>query len=395
MLDALPKGYSVLELIWDASAGQAMVADLNWVHPKKITFHESLTPRVLTEENPVAGEAMLPFKWIYHRYKARSGYDTRAGIMRVCAWMYLFKNYDVKDWVGFAEVFGKPLRLGKYDAGASKEDKEALSLAVRSLGADAAGIISKATEIEFVEAKLSGSLNIYQSLADFCDAQMSKAILGQTLTSDSGSKGSGSYALGSVHNEVRGDLTRADAKALSRTISQQLIAPVVGFNFGWDAPMPRYEQRWEEPEDLEAVGRVYQVAADLIDISQEHVSERFKIPLRKNTETPLLGRTPKPAGQEKTTMAKHILKQLIRTFTSEQQALEDLAADTVAAAADHLAGFEAKLLAAINSATSYEVAAERLLALYPELNMDAFADLIGQTLLNSELYGRSTLNHGA
>nr|WP_261949073.1 DUF935 domain-containing protein [Paenibacillus melissococcoides] len=31
-----------------------------------------------------------------HRYKARSGHPSRAGVLRVVAWMYLFKNYDSK-----------------------------------------------------------------------------------------------------------------------------------------------------------------------------------------------------------------------------------------------------------------------------------------------------------
>jgi len=40
--------------------------------------------------------------------------------------MYLFKNYAVKDRVAFAEVFGMPLRIGKYEPGATKADREAL-----------------------------------------------------------------------------------------------------------------------------------------------------------------------------------------------------------------------------------------------------------------------------
>ncbi len=64
----------------------------------------------------------------------------------------------MKDWVIFCEVYGMPLRLGKYDPGASKEDKEALAIAVQTLGTDAAGIISKATEIEFLTG-MSGSVS--------------------------------------------------------------------------------------------------------------------------------------------------------------------------------------------------------------------------------------------
>ena len=40
--------------------------------------------------------------------------------MCMCAFMYLFKNYVVKDWVGFAEVNGMPLRVGRFEPGATK-----------------------------------------------------------------------------------------------------------------------------------------------------------------------------------------------------------------------------------------------------------------------------------
>ena len=44
------------------------------------------------------------------------------------------------DWVSFAEVYGLPLRLGKYAPGASEADKVALMQALIQIGADAAGI---------------------------------------------------------------------------------------------------------------------------------------------------------------------------------------------------------------------------------------------------------------
>ena len=108
-------------------------------------------PLVITEDN-WQGVEPPPFKLIYHRAAARSGHDTRNGVLRVCAYMYLFKNYALKDWVAFNEIFGMPLRLGKYEPSATPADREALRQAITALGSDAAGIISKSTEIEFVEA---------------------------------------------------------------------------------------------------------------------------------------------------------------------------------------------------------------------------------------------------
>ena len=301
LLDAIGKGYSLCEILWDTAGGKALIGGLAWIHAKKAVFYERgaagmwaksiEAPRIVTEAEPFHGEVMPPFKLVYHRYKARSGYDTRAGILRVCAWMYLFKNYGIKDWVAFSEVFGMPLRLGKYDSGASREDKDALVAAIRSLGSDAAGIISKNTEIEFVETvKNSGTNNIYEALANFCDKQMSKAILGQTATTE-GTPGK----LGNedAQDKVRHDLIKADAESLGKTVRFQIIRPLVGYNFGWDKPLPWLNLLYEKPEDLKALIEVYKGASEIGQpISAEHVSERFKIPLPKKGETILQSKKP-------------------------------------------------------------------------------------------------------
>ena len=96
--------------------------------------------------------------------------------------------------------------------------------ALIQLGADAAGIIPEGASIEFVTTEKTSSTDLYERLARYCDEQISKAILGQTLTSDSGG---GSYAQSKTHNEVRHDLTVADCKALAATLRRDLIRPLV------------------------------------------------------------------------------------------------------------------------------------------------------------------------
>jgi len=293
LLDALGKGYSLSESLWEIDGSKAIITGLRWIHAKRAVFYERgaadpqaksfEAPKVTTAAEPFNGEEMPPFKLVYHRYKARSGYDTRAGVLRVCAWMYLFKNYSLKDWVAFAEVFGMPLRLGKYEPGAGREEKDALITAVRSLGSDAAGIISKNTEIEFVETmKNAGTNNLYETLANFCNKEMSKAILGQTATTE-GTPGK----LGNegAQDKVRSDLIKADAEALARTMRFQVLRPLAGYNFGWDKPLPWLKIQYVPPEDLNMLSEVYRNIWSMgQEISAEHVSERFKIPLPQKGE---------------------------------------------------------------------------------------------------------------
>ena len=163
-----------------------MVQDIKTRHQKRF-FWDTLDDsfKVRTKDAP-EGILLPANKFIVHKYKARSGHTSRAGILRVVAWMYLFKNYDLKDWASFAEIYGLPLRLGKYAPGASDSDKAALMRALIQIGSDAAGIIPDGTSIDFITTEKTSSSDLYERLARYCDEQISKAILGQTLTSDSG-----------------------------------------------------------------------------------------------------------------------------------------------------------------------------------------------------------------
>jgi len=296
LLDAIGQGFAACEIVWEIEAGRAVPARLVRIPPRRLTFVDSLVPRLLSgdDRKPLDIPA---FKVVYHRHQARSGHDARAGLLRVCAWMYLFKNYAVKDWAAFAEVFGMPLRLGRYEPGAGADDKEALSEAIKSLGADAAGIISKNTEIQFIESQKQGSADVYRGLTDFCNREMSKAVIGATLTAEVGEHGS--YAASKTHESVRLDLVRSDAWALSRTLRRQLLRPLVGFNFGWNTPVPWFRFFLEQPEDLKTLSEVYRNLAALGQpISAEHVSERFGVPLPRPGQTGLAGKPSRSAESQ-------------------------------------------------------------------------------------------------
>jgi len=397
LLDAISKGFALSEINWDVQGKQAVIKGLTWIHQKRALFYSDYAkglwekdfemPRIITEAEQIKGEEMPPFKLIYHRYKARSGYDTRAGILRTCAWMYLFKNYAIKDWVAFAEVFGMPLRLGKYDTGANKDDKDALVSAIRSLGSDAAGIISKSTEIEFIETvKSAAKDNIYNTLADFCNKEMSKAGLGQTATTEG--------TPGKLGNEkaqdlVRHDLIKADNESLATTYRGQLFRPLVGYNVGWDKPLPWFKFHFEAPEDLKMLSEVYKNLHGINQpISAEHVSERFKIPMPKKGET-ALEKSSGPFAMKRT-IAKTDSPPEAGNFTPEQEKIEGLIGESVDLAARAMSGLQEPVKALITEATSLEEIRDGLYSLYGAMDQKDLEELIARAMYVAELYGRST-----
>lgn len=332
LLQAIPYGYAACEILWRLDGARLAIQALEPVEPRRLTWLPRgglplpAVPRLVTDAEPIFGQELPPWKFVVHQYRARSGSPTRAGLLRTLCWLYLFKHYTYKDWVAFCEVYGMPLRLGKYQPGASQEDRDALLAAVRAIGHDAAGIISASTEIEFVNAAQRQGPDLYKELIELCNKEMALAVLGQTLTSEVGTVGS--LAAAKVHQEVRADLVRADAQALAATLTQQVIRPLIGFNLGWEVPTPRVVFQVEEPEDLEAQSKIL---VNLVEagfgptIPLQYANQKFGIPLPAEGE-PTLGDRPAASSAPRAALKTLPLAQPVTGQSSRLTSDDTLAA---------------------------------------------------------------------
>lgn len=391
LMDAVGKGYSIAEIDWEVAGGRVLPRSVEWVEAKRFRWDGGAV-RLLTDDSPTTGIPLPANKFIVHRHKARSGLPSRGGMLRVCAWLYLFKNYAVKDWVAFAEVFGMPLRLGKYDPGASKEDRDALEMAVRMLGSDAAGVIANTTDIAFITTDTKGAENVFGSLADWCDRGVSKVVLGQTLTTDT-TGGTGTYAAGSVHNEVRLDLRDADVSALEKVLVRDFVRPLVGFNLGWESRrLPRIEADTSEPADLEAKSRTYGNLVKLIGlpIGAAHCYEVFQIPAPQKGEA-LVGQVvgAPPAVPLRRGVPVGAKSLSVGGFTPDQQAIEGLADTSIADAAGAVGTLVDPLVAIVQEATDFDNMRDRILAAYVDLDPSALENLMARAMFMAELAGRA------
>ncbi|MEM7671404.1 MAG: DUF935 family protein, partial [Pseudomonadota bacterium] len=230
ILDAIGKGYSFTEIIWETSMGQWRPQRLEWRDPRWFRFDRAdlATPRMLDDNGQ---ELPLPaFKFIFAQMKAKSGLALRSGLARTATWNWMFKAYTERDWAIFTQTYGQPLRVGKWGPGASEADKDTLFRAVSEIAGDCAAIIPDSMMIDFIESKNVGaSTDHYERRADWLDKQTSKAVLGQTATTDAETGGLGS---GKEHREVQEDIETADACALSAIINRDLVRPFVDLEFG-------------------------------------------------------------------------------------------------------------------------------------------------------------------
>jgi phage gp29-like protein len=248
MMDAVLKGYKPIEMWWQLDQG-TLQPRFEPRPQRWLCLDEDRDCLHLRDGASPYGVPLQPYGWLLHMHRSRNGYLARAPLCRVLAWPYLFKHYAVRDLAEFLEIYGLPMRLGKYPAGATDDEKRKLLAAVVSIGHNAGGVIPQSMAIDFQNAA-QGNEAPFKTMWDGMDAVESKIILGQTLTSSEGK--SGSQALGNVHNEVRLDILKSDAKRVAATLTDQLIKPLVMFNIAAADPrrLPRFCLDVPEPEDL-------------------------------------------------------------------------------------------------------------------------------------------------
>jgi phage gp29-like protein len=248
LLDSIGKSYAAVEIEWSMSASRWKPRRFIYRDPRFFTFGDDQEElRLLTVAAPVKGEELWPGKWAVHRSSAKSGLTRRGGLARLVAFGWMCKGYTLKDWMAFVETYGLPLRLGRYGPEATKQDVEALFRAVANIGTDAAAVLPKSMEIEFVKGiALQGTDVVFQSLARWVDEQVSKAVLGQTMSTDNGS----SQSQATVHNEVRHDIAQDDALDVAATINRDIVKPYVDWNWGQQDEYPELRIEIAEPEDI-------------------------------------------------------------------------------------------------------------------------------------------------
>lgn len=286
LLDGLGKGMGVCQILWDTNRTPWMPVDYTWVDPRYLRPDpETLSDILLISDDAPQGKPLEPYKFIVHLPRTKSGSIWRNGLTRLCAVMYMLKSFTIRDWWAFAEVFGIPVRIGKYGPNATPEQINTLKNAIATIASDAGAVIPDSMLIELVEtAKGNGGNTLFENMARWADEQTSKAVLGQTMTTDNGS----SRSQAEVHDEVRLDIAKWDARQLEATINEYLVKPFIILNWGAQKAYPRVSIQVPEPEDLKLL---VESLTPLIDrgmqVSESELRDKFGLAKPETQETVL------------------------------------------------------------------------------------------------------------
>lgn len=387
MADAIGKGFACLEFEngWDKHDGDMLPNAITFRPQRWFTTPQGNHNEIRLRSGGSDGEKLWEFGWIVHTHKARSGYVGRSGLHRTLSWPYLFKNYSIRDLAEFLEIYGLPLRLGKYNSGASDKEKAALLRAVVNIGHDAAGIIPQGMDIDFTEAA-KGTKDPFEAMINWCERTQSKAITGTTAPNEGTSSG-GNRSLGDYSKEVLWDITVSDARQIASTSTRDLIWPITVLNTSITDPSrsPRMVFDTQQPEDLKLYSESLPKLAEMgMKIPRKWAQEKLRIPEPEDDDE-ILGRT--SSVTVPTEVAKNSMATL-RQQNIDRDLADNLADQLEAESNAEMTAIIDQVRTLVNKAESFAALKNDLYEAFNYLDENELAKVMRMAFATAELGGR-------
>lgn len=384
MLEAIGFGYAVHEIVWDAVATDLGVLILPTAikDRKQEWFKFDNDSKLLLQTKDGTRQEMPARKFLVTRNRPTTANPYGNATYSRCFWPLAFKKGGLKFWMLFVEKYGMPKAIGKVPPTATDAEQQQFLKMLAGLIRDAVAVIPQTGSVELLETRLSGT-NPHAEIIAWADKAMSKAWLGETLTTEQTSSG-GTQAMATVHNDVRADLALDDAAMVESSINQ-LIRWIYEINWPNEKEIPwmniilpedLQEARLERDVKLTQLGVKFnaQYITDIYGIDEKY----FEMTEVQQGGAMFAEHDPKP-NKPKVRNTSHELRKQVNAFT------EHLADEC------EKVDFLAPIRELVENAKSLEEVRDKLGGCYGEMPMEKIEEEMEQAFIAADLAGRFTL----
>lgn len=235
--------------------------------------------------------ADYPGKFIIHAPQIRGSYPTRNGLGRQIAYWLALKLVSTRGAPRYLERFANPWPEATYNTEPKNEQRIAsqddIDKARAALTAMGAGSLASWVHPDTIKLDLrtpdngAASKLTFPDWIDICNAEVSKAVVGGTLTTEVGSAG-GNRALGDVQKKGETALLNYDVKLLAATIKRDLITWMVKLNFpnASRAMVPKVLiHSMDSQEPMAIIEKAVKAAAGGIPVDADAIGAQANLPL--------------------------------------------------------------------------------------------------------------------
>jgi len=199
------------------------------------------------------------------------------GILERIAPMTIFKRHSWASWDEFEQIFGMPIRIAR-TAIQTEKHKNELQMWLETMGTASYAILDKQVDIEIKENQKTDAFRVFYEKIQAINKEISKGVVGQTMTMDDGS----SQSQANVHLEIYNEITAADIQDIQDWATDDLF-PVLRF-WGFDIP----EDCYMSIADKEVFSPSKKIVIDEIlmrngyNIKPDYIEEFYGTPLDEN-----------------------------------------------------------------------------------------------------------------
>lgn len=385
LLDAIIIGMSVAEVVWNYKDGYIVPERIVKKAQRRFRYvdvEENEPPqlRLITLQNMLQGLPLPDKKFIVHRHGMLDDNPYGQGLGLQLYWPVFFKRCSIIAWSKMNDRFGMPAVWGRYPPNSGRDVRQKLLKAIKAFSTDTSIVTTDGTQIQLLEASLSGNVTSHKALCDYTDNWIAAVLTGENSPTNSG----GAQAAASVERRsLLLDFVQDDSDQLSDTLNTSLMPWLCEYN-GFE-PCQVSRQIVEEKDlvqQAEIDTKLYamnyrRTLASVIEIYGEGYEEA---PQNAYGNNPYLG-----LGGFNSLSASFAEAQRRDGVELIDKQVQDMDAEDMQ---DIMAGIMQPMLDAINNSNDYEEALAALQNQFPKIDSTQLEAMLAQFMFGSQLLGR-------
>jgi len=385
ILDYFLTGLAPVEVMWDRpnEAGLILPFEVMGKPPEWFMYDGNNVLKFRSISAGLAGEDISNRKIINPRHNPTYKNPYGESLLSTVYWPIIFKFGGLKFWMKFTEKFGQPFAIGKAPRSAGITEFNNLATLLEDLLQDSVAAIPDDSSVEFLEASgKKASSDIYLDLLNFCNAEISKAILGHGSAADStpGKLGGEDAQL-----SVRQDIIEED-KRIVESCMNELIKWIMEVNFGVAESIPVFSLHKEQDIEKDRAERDKMLTdTGQIQLTQQYVDSAYGFEkddiIVKAAATQEIAETVIP---EK---AKANFAEQISTF-KDQAVIDEMLRSISPEELRKQADFVKPIFDLFDKSQNYSEAMEGLIDVFGEVDPEALSKVLERAVFISDIWGR-------
>lgn len=361
MLYASWYGFQIGEVLWEVEYGKIIIKDIKVRRNERFAFGK--TGELFLQNNFLNKELMPERKfWVLKNSGDNDDDIYGVGLGHICYWPVYLKRNGLKFWSVLVEKFAVPTAIGKYNPQATDDEIQKILEAMDSIASETSIAVPEGTVVELLEAYKSSGGD-HEKFCFYLDKIIAKAILGQDGTSQNGAY----VGTAEVHEDVKTLILKSDADLLCESFNE-VIKWLVAYNWP-EAEAPTVIRHFEKSANMKDEAGIYQIM-HLVGYrpTLQQVIDKFGGEWEAAAEYQPENFQPQPADFAEAADEADVWEKVMAPVV---QPIEEI----------------------VNGCSSFEELEQKLLQVYPQMDVSKFAELLAQSDFAERMRGSAGEKH--